>query len=206
MIGGGNLVRIFSITGATPTIAKDAVPLFETQLIEKNSLTGHPNKHDVVINVDNLTNTPAFAKFLDTYLTAESTAEATTVNLEDGAVYSTATSGGTDPSLFAVVYFGLDSGYRQVFMGPVKVSGDTGNESTQANNPTRRVCEITFVKATKAITLPSKTTANTATDTFYPTTHVTLPEATPSVMPAVATVAVDKSCVEVWLPKGSKNI
>lgn len=206
MVGSGNLVEIFAITGATPTIAKDAVPLWSTTTIVKNDLAGHPNTHNVVLTIDNLKNDDKTGKFLKDNLTSDSSASGNDVTLEDNTVVSTSTSSGTDPNLFAVVYFGIDGGYRQTFMGPVKLTSNSGALSTTGNDFTKRTFEIAFIKATKAVTLPSKTVANTATDTFYPTTHVTLPETTASQMPAVATVPVDTSCVECWLPKGSKTV
>lgn len=206
MVGSGNLIRIFSITGETPTIAKDATPVWESALIEKNDLAGHPNANNVVLTVDNLKNDDKTGKFIKDYLSADSSSSPTEVTLEDNTIVSTSTSSGVDPTLVAVVYFGVDGNYRQTFIGPVKLTSNTGNISTSGNNFTRRTFEVSFIKATKAITLPSKTVANVVADTFYPTTHVVLPETTASAMPAVATVPVGTSCVECWLPKGSKAV
>lgn len=200
----GNLLKIFACTGATPSISATAVPLIVFDNIVKNDVTGLPHTDNMVVTVDNLRNDVVLAKFLKDNVTAESATTGSDITLEDGAVIS-ASAGGTDPSLIAVLYGGLEDDLRQAFIGTVKVTTNSGNFSTAGGDYTKKSFEISFVKAGRVVTLPNPATANDGTSTFYPTSHVTM-GGTASTMPAPATLLATQSCVEVWIDKGSKTV
>ena len=200
----GNLLKIFACTGATPSISKTAVPLIVFDNIVKNDVTGLPHTNNMVVTVDNLRNDVTLAKFLKDNVTSESATTGSDITLEDGAVIS-ASAGGTDPSLIAVLYGGLEDDLRQVFIGTVKVTTNSGNFSTAGGDYTKKSFEISFVKAGRDVTLPAVNVANVSGDTFYPITHVTT-GGTASVLPAPTTLLADESCVECWIAKGSKTV
>lgn len=203
MKGFGNRLAVFACTGATPTIAKNAVPIIVFNRIEKNDVTGLPHLDNMVVNVDQIDNDVTFAKFLKDNVTAESATTGSDVTLEDGAVES-AGSGGTDPVLCAILYGGIEDDLRQAFVGTIKVTNNSGAFSTAGGANTKKSLEISFVKAGRDVTLPDATIANITTDTFYPQTHVTT-GGTASVMPAPVKILATQSCVEVWIAKGSKT-
>lgn len=200
----GNRLAIYACTGATPSIARNAVPLIIFDNIVSNDVTGLPHTNNMVVTVDNLRNDVVLAKFLKDNVTAESATTGSDTTLEDGVVIA-ASSGGTDPSLIATLYGGLEDDLRQVFIGTVKVTTNSGNFSTAGGDYTKKSFEISFVKAGRVVTLPDATVANISTDTFYPQTHVTT-GGTASAMPAPATLLADESCVEVWIGKGTKTV
>ena len=203
-IGAGNSVRIFPLTGDTPAITANQAPTIVFGKIEKSSYTGSPSTGSVEVTLDHLRNDSAFGKFLKTYLSADSTAEEVVVNFENGDKESS-TSAGADPELYAICDLHIAGGERLCYQGPVKITGDTGNIETGANAFTRRPITMTFVKATKAITLPNPAIANAVDSTFYPVNTYTLPQEEGSNMPASITHAVGTACVEVWLPKGTND-
>lgn len=202
-VGAGNSFRIFAITGETPTITANQVPIVVFDGIEKSDYTGHPNLNNLEVTLDNLRNDDVVAKLLADYLEADSATEAVEITLEDGTKESTSSSG-ADPELYGIGSLLIANGKRMTYMGPIKLSGDSGAVSTTGGAFTRRTFKATFVKATKAITLPDPAVANAADATFYPQTLYTLPQGTVT-MPATATHAVGTSAIEAWLPKGTKD-
>ena len=198
MVGSGNLVMVFAVSGDTPSIAADATPLVEFSLIEKNNLTGMPKLHNIQLAIDHLMNDVTLAKFIDDYVSESAGTEPQEVTLEDGTKESTGTSGG-DPELVVCAYIGVAGAYRQQFVFPAEVTSDTGAESTTGGQFTRRGVTLKAIKATKAIGLPS------TEGTFYPATHVDLVAAA-STMPKNANIAIGTSCVEQWIAKGTKDV
>jgi hypothetical protein len=200
MIGAGNDFFLIAISGDTPTIAKNATVLWGTNQIESSDISGVPKLHNMVFNLDNISNSAELGKLLKDYITEDAGADVQEVPFENGAKWNSSSSG-SDPNLVGVWRGGVVNGYRLHFIFPCKITSNTGNISTTGGQATRRTFEVSAVKATKTITLPDKSVANVSGDTFYNPAYVTLPEATPSAMPAVATIAIGTSCVEAWLPK-----
>lgn len=198
MIGAGNRVAVYAISGDTPEVAVGATPLMLFEHIEKNNFTGTIKQNNLTLTCDNLLNDDVLGAFIKEYLSESADAESTDIKLEDNSSYTIGSSS-ADPRLVIVAYVGIAGGYRQLFTFTAELTSDSGTIATAGGQVTRRTIGFKAVRATKAVTIP------TANGAVYPTSHVTLP-GTASSMAKQSTIAVNTIGVEEWLTKGSETV
>ena len=150
--GGTNKFGVFEVTGSNA--GSSAEILIET--LEGVSITGHPNKGAVVIDLTARDNSSAMATFLDERITTAST-ETVTVTFEDGSQIQESQASGQ--TISDVLIYPLkkpqSEATTRVFVGLGIVSGDSGSVTTTSGAFNETPLQFTTVAVESTITIPA---------------------------------------------------
>jgi hypothetical protein len=150
--GGTNKFGVFEVTGGNA----DASPEILIETLEGVSITGHPNKGAVVIDLTARDNSSAMATFLDTRITTAST-ETVTVTFEDGSQIQESQASGsvTSDVLIYPTKKPQAEGTTRVFCGLGIVSGDSGSITTTSGAFNETPLQFTTIAVESTITIPA---------------------------------------------------